>query len=74
MDGLKSYLTDPSLSIVESTVKQLKEELDYDSAAIHQLQFAIYLYQVSSKFINNNFIISLIFYRNLLMKYSGFTP
>lgn len=46
MDGLKSYITDPNLSIVESTVKELKEEMDYDSTAIHQLQFAIYLYQV----------------------------
>lgn len=47
MDGLKAYLTEPSLSIVETTIKQLKDELDYDSGAIHQLQFAICLYQVS---------------------------
>lgn len=47
MDGLKSYLTEQSMSVVESTVKQLQEELDFDSAAINQLQFAIYLYQVS---------------------------
>lgn len=46
MDGLKSYLTEQSLSVVESTVRRLKEELDFDSAAINQLQFAIYLYQV----------------------------
>lgn len=47
MDGLKSYLTeDDSLSYVEKAVKQLKEELDFDAAAINQLQFAIYLYQV----------------------------
>uniref|UniRef100_A0AAR5P235 mitogen-activated protein kinase kinase kinase n=1 Tax=Dendroctonus ponderosae TaxID=77166 RepID=A0AAR5P235_DENPD len=47
MDGLKAYLTDPSLTIVETTIKQLKDELDYDSGAIHQLQFAICLYQDS---------------------------
>ncbi|XP_060523594.1 mitogen-activated protein kinase kinase kinase 15 isoform X2 [Cylas formicarius] len=47
MDGLKSYIIEPAMSVVESTVKQLKEELDYDCAAIHQLQFAIYLYQES---------------------------
>ncbi|CAG9769222.1 unnamed protein product [Ceutorhynchus assimilis] len=47
MEALKSYVTDPSLSIVESTIKQLKEELDYDYASINQLQFAIYLYQES---------------------------
>lgn len=46
MDGLKSYLTEPSLSVVETAVRQLKEELDFDAAAINQLQFAIYLYQV----------------------------
>ncbi|XP_018562538.1 mitogen-activated protein kinase kinase kinase 15 isoform X2 [Anoplophora glabripennis] len=47
MDGLKSYLTEQSLSVVESTMRRLKEELDFDSAAINQLQFAIYLYQES---------------------------
>lgn len=45
MDGLKSYLSDPSLSVVEGVVKELKEELDFDSTAINQLQFAIYFYQ-----------------------------
>ncbi|KAJ8919071.1 hypothetical protein NQ315_016978 [Exocentrus adspersus] len=47
MDGLKSYLTEQSMSVVESTVRRVKEELDFDSAAINQLQFAIYLYQES---------------------------
>ncbi|XP_066150491.1 mitogen-activated protein kinase kinase kinase 15 isoform X2 [Euwallacea fornicatus] len=47
MDGLKSFIIDPNVSIVESTVKELKEEMDYDGTAIHQLQFAIYLYQES---------------------------
>lgn len=47
MDGLKDYLTEPSLSVVENAVRQLKEELDFDATAINQLQFAIYLYQVS---------------------------
>ncbi|KAG5875524.1 hypothetical protein JTB14_033890 [Gonioctena quinquepunctata] len=47
MEGLKAYLTEQSLSVVETTVRQLKEELDFDSAAINQLQFAIYLYQES---------------------------
>ncbi|XP_072394647.1 mitogen-activated protein kinase kinase kinase 15 isoform X1 [Diabrotica undecimpunctata] len=47
MDGLKAYLTEQSMTVVESTVRQLKEELDFDSAAINQLQFAIYLYQES---------------------------
>lgn len=47
MDGLKTYLIDQNMSVVESTVKNLKEQLDYDPTAINQLQFAIYLYQVS---------------------------
>ncbi|XP_076252318.1 apoptotic signal-regulating kinase 1 isoform X2 [Rhynchophorus ferrugineus] len=47
LDGLKNYVTNQFPSIVENTIKQVKEELDYDSAAIHQLQFAIYLYQES---------------------------
>lgn len=51
MDGLKMYLIDQNMSVVESTVKQLKEQLDFDATAINQLQFAIYLYQVS-KYVN----------------------
>lgn len=47
MDGLKMYLIDQNMTVVESTVKQLKEQLDFDATAINQLQFAIYLYQVS---------------------------
>ena len=47
MDALKEYLTEQSLSVVETAVRQLKEELDFDVTAINQLQFAIYLYQVS---------------------------
>lgn len=47
MDGLKMFLTDQNISIVETTVKQLREQLDFDATALNQLQFAIYLYQVS---------------------------
>lgn len=46
MEGLKDYITHQSVSIIENAVRQLKEELDFDSIAINQLQFAIYLYQV----------------------------
>lgn len=48
MGGLKDYLTDQSLNVIETAVRNLKEELDFDGAAINQLQFAIYLYQVSA--------------------------
>lgn len=47
MQGLKDYLTEQSLSVIEGAVRQLKEELDFDVTAINQLQFAIYLYQES---------------------------
>lgn len=47
LDGLKAHLIESPMNVLEKTIKQVKEELDYDSAAIHQLQFAIYLYQDS---------------------------
>lgn len=47
MKGLKDYLTDQTVNVIENAVRQLKEELDFDATAINQLQFAIYLYQVS---------------------------
>lgn len=46
LEGLKDYLTEQTLTVIENVVKQLKEELNFDAAAINQLQFAIYLYQV----------------------------
>lgn len=49
MGALKDYLTEPSSTVVESAIRQLKEELDFDGTAINQLQFAIYLYQVRLK-------------------------
>ncbi|KAK5649782.1 hypothetical protein RI129_000811 [Pyrocoelia pectoralis] len=47
MGGLKEYLTEQSLTVIETTVRHLKEELDFDATGINQLQFAIYLYQES---------------------------
>ncbi|XP_019870241.2 mitogen-activated protein kinase kinase kinase 15 isoform X4 [Aethina tumida] len=47
MDGLRAYLTDSRLCVVENTVKLLKEELEFDGGAINQLQFAIYQFQES---------------------------
>lgn len=61
MDGLKMYLTEQSLNIVENTVKQLKEQLDFDATAINQLQFAVYLFQVS--------IPAVFLYKKLLFSY-----
>nr|CAI5821746.1 unnamed protein product [Callosobruchus analis] len=47
MDSLKSYLIEQSMGVVETTITQLRLELDFDAAAINQLQFAIYLFQES---------------------------
>lgn len=52
MKGLKDYLTDQTVNVIENAVRQLKEELDFDATAINQLQFAIYLYQVRLEFHN----------------------
>lgn len=50
MQGMKDYLTEHSITVIEGAVRQLKEELDFDVNAINQLQFAIYLYQVRIDF------------------------
>nr|CAH7714390.1 unnamed protein product [Callosobruchus chinensis] len=47
MDSLKAYLIEQSMGVVEATITQLRLELDFDAAAINQLQFAIYLFQES---------------------------
>lgn len=56
LEGFKEYLTDQSLTVIENVVKPLKEELNYDSAAINQLQFAVYLYRVSNNVHLKSFI------------------
>lgn len=45
--GLKDYISDQNREVIESTIHRLKEELDFDAAAISQLHFAIYLFQES---------------------------
>ncbi|CAH0386318.1 unnamed protein product [Bemisia tabaci] len=47
--GLRTYITDQDQSEVESALHVLKEELEFDSLAINQLQFAIYLFQEAVK-------------------------
>lgn len=48
MEGLKDYLTEQTIIVIEIAVRELKEELNSDAVAINQLQFAIYFYQVRS--------------------------
>ncbi|XP_025831165.1 mitogen-activated protein kinase kinase kinase 5-like isoform X2 [Agrilus planipennis] len=47
MNGLKSYIADPSPVVIEPAIRQLKEELGSDAHTMSQLHFAIYLYQES---------------------------
>nr|CAD7429623.1 unnamed protein product [Timema monikensis] len=45
MRGLKDYISDQSKEVIERAIHTLREELDFDAAAINQLHFAIYLFQ-----------------------------
>lgn len=47
MRGMKDYISDQNREVIETAVHTLKEELDFDAAAISQLHFAIYLFQES---------------------------
>lgn len=47
MRGMKDYISDQNREVIESAIHTLKEELDFDAAAISQLHFAIYLFQES---------------------------
>ncbi|GLH08065.1 Serine/threonine-protein kinase Tao [Gryllus bimaculatus] len=43
--GLKDYISNQNRESIESAIHTLKEELDFDAAAINQLHYAIYLFQ-----------------------------
>lgn len=45
MCALKDYIGDKDRAVIEKAVHTLKEELDFDSAGIQQLNLAIYLFQ-----------------------------
>jgi hypothetical protein len=47
MRGMKDYISDQNREVIETAIHTLKEELDFDAAAISQLHFAIYLFQES---------------------------
>ncbi|XP_065351801.1 mitogen-activated protein kinase kinase kinase 15 isoform X2 [Cloeon dipterum] len=44
MKGFRDYFPDQNREIIENAIHILKEELDFDSAAINQLHTAIYLF------------------------------
>lgn len=45
MKGLRDYITDQNRAVVERTIFNLKEQLDFDSNAVHQLHFSLYFFQ-----------------------------
>jgi mitogen-activated protein kinase kinase kinase 5 len=45
MRGLKDYLPEQNREVIENAIRTLKEELDFEEAAINQLYLAIYLFQ-----------------------------
>ncbi|PSN44121.1 Mitogen-activated protein kinase kinase kinase 15 [Blattella germanica] len=47
MRGMKDYISEQNREVIENALHNLKEELDFDAAAISQLHFAIYLFQES---------------------------
>lgn len=47
MGGLKDYIMEQNSEVIGTAIRTLKEELDFDAAAINQLHFAIYFFQES---------------------------
>lgn len=45
MKGLRDYITDQNRTVVERTIYSLKEQLNFDSDAMHQLHFSLYFFQ-----------------------------
>lgn len=45
MRSLKEYIAEQKLEVINTSIRTLKEELDFDSTAINQLHLAIYLFQ-----------------------------
>lgn len=45
MKGLRDYITDQNKTVVEQTIYNLKEQLNFDSDAMHQLHFSLYFFQ-----------------------------
>ncbi|XP_039277638.1 mitogen-activated protein kinase kinase kinase 15 isoform X1 [Nilaparvata lugens] len=45
MRGLRDYIADQKKEVIENAIHCLKEDLDFDSVAINQLHYALYLFQ-----------------------------
>ncbi|XP_050428369.1 mitogen-activated protein kinase kinase kinase 15 isoform X3 [Adelges cooleyi] len=49
MKGLRDYITNQNRNVIEKTIYNLKDQLDFDSNAVHQLNFSLYLFQEAAK-------------------------
>lgn len=45
MRGMREYIADQHREVLETAIHTLKEDLEFDSAAINHLYLAIYLFQ-----------------------------
>ncbi|XP_025195164.1 mitogen-activated protein kinase kinase kinase 15 isoform X3 [Melanaphis sacchari] len=49
MKGLRDYITDQNMNIVEWTIYSLKEQLNFDAVAVHQLHISLCLFKDAAK-------------------------
>ncbi|XP_027836308.1 mitogen-activated protein kinase kinase kinase 15 isoform X2 [Aphis gossypii] len=49
MKGLRDYITDQNRNIVERTIYNLKEQLNFDTVAVHQLHISLCLFKDAAK-------------------------
>ncbi|XP_060835033.1 mitogen-activated protein kinase kinase kinase 15 isoform X3 [Rhopalosiphum padi] len=49
MKGLRDYITDQNKNIVERTIYSLKEQLNFDAVAVHQLHISLCLFKDAAK-------------------------
>ncbi|XP_026821602.1 mitogen-activated protein kinase kinase kinase 15 isoform X1 [Rhopalosiphum maidis] len=49
MKGLRDYITDQNRNIVERTIYSLKEQLNFDAVAVHQLHISLCLFKDAAK-------------------------
>jgi len=45
MKGLRDYITDQNRDVVEQTIYSLKEQLNFDAVAVHQLHISLCLFK-----------------------------
>lgn len=61
MKGLRDYITNQNRNVIEKTIYNLKDQLDFDSNAVHQLNFSLYLFQEAVWIYHKNVILYILF-------------